>query len=208
MSLKDFLKSRVFLIQIAIALGIVIVVIFITLRWMAFTTNHGEEIIVPNLSKMTVEKAAETLEGLDLDYEVIDTVDFNADFAPYTVTEQDPFPSVGVKEGRKIYLKVNAGKYASIPVPDLMQKTHRQAILMLKSRGLEEGEITYEPYLAKDVVLEMKYKGRTLRPGDKVSKASKIDLVLGDGKTGYSEDTETDPATGIDENSDKEGDTE
>ena len=195
MSLKDFLKSRVFLIQIAIALGIVVVVIFITLQWMSATTHHGEEITVPNLSRMSVEKAAQTLENSDLDYEVIDTVEFNKDFPPYAVTEQDPLPSRGVKEGRKIYLKVNAGSYASIPVPDLMQKTYRQAVLMLKSRGLEEGEITYEPYLAKDVVLEMKQKGRVLKPGDKVSKASKVDLVLGDGKESYYEESEIEPAT-------------
>jgi hypothetical protein len=34
----------------------------------------------------------------------------------------------------------------------------------------------------KDMVLEMRYKGRNIKPGDKVLKSSKIDLVLGDGK--------------------------
>jgi hypothetical protein len=32
------------------------------------------------------------------------------------------------------------------------------------------------------MVLEMRYKGRNIKPGDKVLKSSKIDLVLGDGK--------------------------
>jgi hypothetical protein len=47
--------------------------------------------------------------------------------------------------------------------------------------GLEEGTITYVN-LGKDMVLEMRYKGRNIKPGDKVLKSSKIDLVLGDGK--------------------------
>jgi hypothetical protein len=34
----------------------------------------------------------------------------------------------------------------------------------------------------KDMVLEMRYKGRNIKPGDKVLKSSKIDLVLGDGR--------------------------
>jgi hypothetical protein len=43
------------------------------------------------------------------------------------------------------------------------------------------------PNLGKDMVLEMRYKGRNIKPGDKVLKSSKIDLVLGDGKMSYEE---------------------
>jgi hypothetical protein len=32
------------------------------------------------------------------------------------------------------------------------------------------------------MVLEMRFKGRNLKVGDRVLKSSKIDLVLGDGK--------------------------
>jgi hypothetical protein len=58
--------------------------------------------------------------------------------------------------------------------------------------GLEEGTITYVPNLGKDMVLEMRYKGRNIKPGDKVLKSSKIDLVLGDGKMSYEEEIGTD----------------
>jgi hypothetical protein len=58
----------------------------------------------------------------------------------------------------------------------------------LKALGLEEGTITYIPNLGKDMVLEMRYKGRSIKAGEKVLKASKIDLVLGDGKASYEED--------------------
>lgn len=185
MSLKNFLTSKVFFKQVIIALIIVIVAIFAVLYWLDFATNHGEEIPVPDLRKTTVEKAEQKLEDLDLEAVVLDTVDFNPQFPPYTITEQDPLANVTVKKDRKIYVKVNAGGYSSIIVPDLVQKSYRQAVPMLKSAGLAEGTKTYVPYLAKDVVLEMKQNGKTLKKGDKVLKASKIDLVLGDGKESY-----------------------
>ena len=195
MSLRNFLTSKVFFKQVLIALGIIAVVIFIMMQWLSYTTNHDQEIPVPNLSKMSVEKAGEALEAIDLEYIVLDTVDFKADFPPYTIVEQDPLPNVTVKQNRKVYIKVNAGKYTSVVIPDIIQKTYRQAVPTLKSAGLEEGKKTYKPYLAKDVVLEIWQNGKKLKAGDKVQKASKIDLVLGDGKTGFEEE-ETDSISG------------
>lgn len=187
MSLKNFLTSKIFFKQLAIAAGIIIVVVFLMMQWLSYTTDHGEEIPVPDLRKMTVEKAGEALEEKDLEYIILDTVDFRSEYPAYTIVEQDPLPKVGVKDGRKVYIKINAGKYSSVMVPDLVQKTYRQAVPNLKSAGLEEGKKTYKPYLAKDIVLEMWQDGKKLKAGDKVQKASKIDLVLGDGKTGYVE---------------------
>ena len=163
------------------------------LKWLDYTTNHGQEIPVPELKKMTVEKAGQTLEYLDLEYVVLDTLDYKPDFPPYSVVQQDPLPNVAVKENRKVYIKVNAGGYRSVKVPDLIQKTYRQAVPTLKSAGLEEGKKTYKPYLAKDIVLEMWQNGKKLKAGDKVLKASKIDFVLGDGKTGFDDSELADP---------------
>jgi len=191
MSLKNFLTSKTFFTQVLIAVLILIVVIFALLHWLDYTTNHDQKISVPNLAKMNVEDAGKKLEENDLEVIVLDTVDFNPEFPPYTITEQDPLAKANVKEGRKVYVKINAGSYSNIMVPDLIQKTLRQAEPMLKGAGLEIGEKTYVPYLAKDVVLEMKYKNKNLKAGDKVRKASKIDLVLGDGKTGYEEQDST-----------------
>ena len=192
MSLKNFLTSKVFLKQLGIAAVIVVVVAFAMMQWLSYTTNHGQEIPVPNLAKLSVEKAGQALEEQHLEYIILDTVDFRSEFPPYSVVEQDPLPKVNVKEGRKVYLKVNAGSYSAIKVPDLIQKTYRQAVPTLKSAGLEEGKKTYKPYLAKDIVLEMWQNGKKLKGGDKVQKASKIDLVLGDGKTGYEEPEQVD----------------
>ncbi|MNJ98196.1 PASTA domain protein [compost metagenome] len=187
MSLKDFLQSKVFFKQVIIALVIIIVIVFALMQYLSYATNHGQEIPVPDLRKMTVEKAQETLENIDLEYVVLDTVEFKADFPPYSVVQQDPLPKVNVKDGRKVYIKVNSAGYNKVEIPNLIQKTYRAAMPMLKSLGLEEGTKKYVPYLAKDVVLELRQNGKKLKAGDKVLKASKIDFVLGDGKTGFVE---------------------
>jgi len=188
MTLKDFLQSKVFFKQLAFAFLIVVVVIFGVLQYLDYATNHGEEIPVPDLRKMNLEKAEEALDAVDLEYVVLDTVDFKSDYPPFTIVQQDPLPKVNVKDGRKIYVKLNSAGYSNITIPDIIQKTYRAALPALKTVGLEEGKKTYKPYLAKDVVLEIWQNGKKLKKGDKVLKASKIDLVLGDGKAGYEEE--------------------
>lgn len=174
--------------QIIIALVITLIAIFGTLQWLSYTTNHGQEIPVPDLNKMTVENAKLALEESNLEYVILDTVDFRQEYPAYSIVQQDPLPNVTVKENRKVYVKVNAGGYNDVAVPELIQKTLRQAEPTIKSVGLALGEVTYKPYLAKDVVLEIRQNGKKIKAGDMVKKASKIDLVLGDGKTGYNED--------------------
>ncbi|MFC4816918.1 MULTISPECIES: PASTA domain-containing protein [unclassified Flavobacterium] len=188
MSWKRFLLSFTFFKQVALALLIVVACLFLFMYWIGFTTNHGQEITVPNLSKLTLEQAEEKLDELDLDYELLDTVDYNATFPELTIVQQDPRPGTKVKENRVIYVKINASGYAKVRLPDLVQKTYRQAVPTLKALGLEVGDTSYVPNLAKDMVLEMKINGSPVRAGQQVTKTTKVDLVLGDGKVGFDEE--------------------
>ena len=187
MSLRNYLNSRVFFGQALAALAILAVLGYFFVHWLTFTTDHGHEITVPNLAKLTEEQVEEKLDELDLDYVLLDSVDYNSDYPKFSVVEQDPLPGAKVKEGRKVYIKINASGFSSVRIPDLIQKTYREAVPTLKALGLEEGTITYIPNLGKDMVLEMRCKGRNLKVGDHVLKASKIDLVLGDGNESYIE---------------------
>jgi beta-lactam-binding protein with PASTA domain len=197
MSLKKYLTSRVFFGQVAIALAIIAVLGYLFMHWLTFTTDHGHEIAVPDLSKLTEEQVEDKLDELDLDYELLDSVDFRGDYPKYSVVEQDPIPGTKVKVGRKVYIKINSSGFSSVRIPDLIEKTYREAVPTLKALGLEEGTITYVPNLGKDMVLEMRYKGRNLKVGDRVLKASKIDLVLGDGKESYQEVEEVVDSTAV-----------
>lgn len=198
MSLGNYLKSRVFFGQAFAALAIIAVLAYLFMHWLTFTTDHGHEITVPNLAKLTEEQVEQKLDELDLDYVLLDSVDYNKDFPKFSVVEQDPLPGAKVKVGRKVYIKINASGFSSVKIPDLIQKTYREAVPTLKALGLEEGTITYIPNLGKDMVLEMRFKGRNIKAGDRVLKASKIDLVLGDGKESYAAEVDS-TAVPIDE---------
>jgi beta-lactam-binding protein with PASTA domain len=187
MTLRQYLTSRVFLVQMAIALCIIVAIGMIFAYWLDFTTNHGEEVTVPNLAKMKEEQVEEKLDALNLDYVILDSVDYRKEFPKYSVVEQDPIAGAKVKKDRKIYLKINSAGFTSVRVPDLIEKTYRQAAPTLEALGLKVGSLTYEPYLGKDMVLEMRMDGKKLKPGDKILKSSVIDLVLGDGKVGFEE---------------------
>jgi len=187
MGLRNFLTSKIFLIQVLIAAAIVGVLGYLFMHWLTFTTDHGNEIKVPNLSKLSELQVEEKLDELNLEYVLLDSVDFKKDYPKHTVVEQDPIAGAKVKEGRKIYIKINSSGFTTVRIPNLVEKTYRQAVPTLKSLGLEEGTITYKPYLGKDMVLEMRLNGKKLNPGDKVFKSSKIDLILGDGKVGFDE---------------------
>jgi beta-lactam-binding protein with PASTA domain len=185
MSLRNYLTSRVFFGQVAAAFGIIAVLAYFFIHWLTYTTDHGHEITVPNLARLTEEQVETKLDELDLDYVLLDSVEYNKNFPKFSVVEQDPLPGAKVKVGRKVYIKINASGFSSIKIPDLIQKTYREAVPTLRALGLEEGTITYIPNLGKDMVLEMRLNGRNLKAGDKVLKSSKIDLVLGDGKEVY-----------------------
>ena len=185
MSLQNYLKSRVFAIQVAAALAILGVLGFLFMHWLTYATNHGEVIVVPNLAKLNEDQVEEKLDKLNLDYVMLDTLDYNPDFPKNSVVEQDPLAGAQVKKGRKVYLKLNANSFVNVRIPNLIQNTYRQALPTLRAAGLNEGTITYVPNIGKDMVLEMKVNGKTVNAGDKVLKSTKIDLVLGDGKESY-----------------------
>lgn len=182
MSLGKYLSSRVFVAQMVAALALIAVLAFAFFHWITFITNHGDEITVPNLSNLTPEQIEDKLSELDLDFEIVDTVDYNPAFQKLTIVQQEPTAGSKVKGGRTIYVKLNAATFTMVAVPDLIEKTYRQAVPTLKAIGLQEGEITYVPYIGKDMVRKMMMNGKEIKPGTKVLKSSKIDLVLGDGK--------------------------
>jgi hypothetical protein len=57
------------------------------MHWLTFTTDHGNEITVPNLSKLTEEQVEEKDE-LDLDYVLLDSVNYKSDFPKFSVVSR------------------------------------------------------------------------------------------------------------------------
>jgi len=181
MSFLKFLKSKTFFKQIAIALVALAVIVFLALKWLNFTTNNGDFETVPDLTGKSLKVAQAELKENNLVMKIQDSANFNPDYAPKSVIEQNPKPNDKVKENRKIYLTLNPSGYRKIAVPDLRQRTLRQARPHLVQLGFKIGNITYIDNIGKDMVLQLKYKGKTIAPNAKLPKTSTIALVLGNG---------------------------
>ncbi len=182
MSFISFLKSKVFFKQFALAAVAIVVLCFIMLKWLNITTNHGNFKTVPDLTGKSIEVAKIDLEENDLVMKIQDSANFNPKYPRYSVIDQDPKPNKQVKENRKIYITLNPSGYRKIEVPtSIIGKTYRQAKPTIEALGFKIGKTTFVDDLGKDVVLGLKYKGKTITPNTKLSKTSVIDVVLGNG---------------------------
>ena len=194
MGFFKFIFSKTFLLQLVLAAVVVVIISFAMLQWLDYSTNHGQEIAVPDLSGLKLEEAEDVLNELALRAEILDSSNYNPDFPPHAIIEQVPDPGSSVKENRKIYLTLNPSGYRMVEIPKgLIRRTRREVEPTLRSIGFKIGEITYKPDIAKDV-LALKHKGETLEPGDKLKETSVIDLVVGDGKGSFEDpDAEENP---------------
>lgn len=181
MSIFRFLGSKTFLTQIIIAVVVLVALILLALQWLNITTNHGEFVTVPDLSKKTLNEVKETLGNADLRFEVLDSANFNPAYPRYSVIEQDPLEGRTVKRNRKIYLTINPSGYRDVSVPNIIQVTRRNAESMLRAVGLEVGRVEYIDEIGKDMVYYIQYQGKKIAPGDQFPKTTKIDLVCGNG---------------------------
>lgn len=206
MGLFRFIFSKTFLIQLVLAVIVLIALAFLTMQWLDYSTNQDQRIEVPDLAKMNLDVVEDRLDDLELDYEILDSANFNPEYPRYSVIDQAPAPGKFVKEDRKIYLTLNPSGFRKIEVPNnLIRKTRRQVEPTLRSLGFEIGEVSYKPDIAEDAVLELRHKGKLVEPGEKLMKTSVIDLVLGDGSGRYREtnedtlDVETETESEVDE---------
>ncbi|MGB5982172.1 MAG: PASTA domain-containing protein [Nonlabens sp.] len=188
--------TKTFWIQVLLAIFLVVALCFVYLFWLDWYTNHDQRIEVPSLERKTLSVADQELEELELRRKIIDSSSYNPDFPPRTIIEQDPRAGSFVKEDRQIYIKLNASGYGLVTVPNLVFKTKRQAVPTLEALGFKVGELTYKPDVSLDMVLEMNYKGREVKLGERLKKTSVIDLVLGDGNR--EEDIDEDSGIGMD----------
>lgn len=141
-------------------------------------TAHNKEIIVPDLSGMTVPEAGKYLSERGMRADVTDSV-FIKRMERGVVYRQNPGPGEKVKNGRRILLTINAVNPKRITMPNLVGYSLRQAKAELLSRGLYLGNLIYVEDIATNNVLKQLYRNREIKPGMPVESESMIDLVVG-----------------------------
>jgi beta-lactam-binding protein with PASTA domain len=180
MSLKEFLLSKVFVKNLALAVALVVGILMILLIWFNIYTRHGQARPVPNFYGLTLEQTAKLAKKNKLKYQVIDSV-YTTVVPSGCVAEQNPGPGFKVKKRRNILLTINAFNPEIVEVPNLVGLPKRQAIALIRSSGFEAGELRYIPDLSVDFVIKQLHNGKEVAEGDSIQKGSVIDLVLGKG---------------------------
>jgi beta-lactam-binding protein with PASTA domain len=166
--------------NVLIAIGIFVALFWIALIAVDFYTHHGESEVIPDLRGSYVEEAEVMLAKHGLYPQVIDSVYIRGKKLG-TIIEQIPPANSTVKRDRPIYLIINSSQVRQVALPDVSDVSYRQADAMLKSIGLNVASVEYAPSEYKDLVSDVKYRGRSILPGTRVPEGSSLVLVVGSG---------------------------
>ena len=155
-------------------------ILYGTLVFLRHYTHHGEALIVPDVTNLTLEEAGNLLRAQKMRWQLSDSV-YIASYKPGAVVNQNPEAGSKVKENRNIFLVINALAPEKVKMPNVVDLSYRQAKATLESQGLTVGELFYVPHMAENYVLKQQYRGQDIRRGTEIVKGSVIDLVLGQG---------------------------
>jgi eukaryotic-like serine/threonine-protein kinase len=180
MSFKNFILSKVFLKNLGFAIIIVVGVVIMILIWMNFYTRHGQARPVPDFHGLTMEQTIKLAKKSRLRFHVIDSI-YTTAVPRGCIAEQNPKPGFKVKKWRNVVLTINAFHPEMVAMPNLIDLSKRQALLLIESSGLEIGQLRYRPDLSIDFVIDQLYNGKNIPEGDSIQKGSVVDLVLGKG---------------------------
>lgn len=171
---KVFLHIGIMII-VAVAIG------WLAMLWLDVWTRHDDTITVPPVKTLSYGEAAARLDQHGLVAVLSDSV-YDKSTRPGTVIDQNPKVGTIVKEGREIYLTINAFSQKMVSLPTLTDISLRQAKSILE--GLEIKKVVEKrvPSDFKDLVLAVRYKGTRLSPGARVPVNATIELEVGEGK--------------------------
>lgn len=175
-----FFKQHPIIATLLEIMVVAVILCTILIFWLDSYTRHGTATIVPSVRYLTVAEASDILSRKGFRCEVIDSL-FNDRVAPGVVVEQTPDAESRVKEGRIIYLTINAFSPKKVTMPSLIDGSARQAQAILRALGFDNVRIEYEPSPYKDLVLDVLCNGRQVESGEKIPMTSHITLIVGMG---------------------------
>lgn len=180
---SSFKDSKLGIVSINILIAIIVAAILLIglIIGLRLYTQHGEEIVVPNITNLYVEEAKiiATSEGLQI--MVIDST-YSTKVPLGTLVEQNPKAGSKVKHGRTIYVIQNARFRRPVILPELRDLSLRQAETTINTLGLKINDIVYEPSAYKNILLDVHYNGNTIEAGTRLEEGDAITLIVGKGQ--------------------------
>lgn len=149
-------------------------------------TQHGEEVIIPDLQNKNLTIAEHELGALNLNVCVSDT-GYVKKLEPGCILDQIPEAGTKAKAGHTIYVIINSSTSPNITIPDIIDNSSlREAEAKLRALGfkLEPAKLISGE---KDWVYGLEYNGRELMAGEKVPAGKVLRVIVGDGSTNLDE---------------------
>ena len=176
---EPFMRMPIVL-HVLLIVGVLCLLSAITLQALKGYTLHNQAIVVPDVKGLQLEEASTFFENNDLRYTVIDSV-YTKDVPPGAIYELVPGAGSRVKEGRIIFVTLNARTVQTASVPDVADLSFRQAYALLQSKGFTSIDILYVPGRYRDLALSVELRGQPLKPGERVPIAAQLVLKVSDG---------------------------
>jgi len=155
-------------------------IVALTWLFLKLYTNHGEEILVPNVVNMNIDQASKELSKSNLNFKLIDSTFVKGKEG--LIYAQIPKDSSKVKSEREIYLKIYRTIPPQKPVKFKVGEPLEIARTKLLSKGFEV-ETKYQAGEFNNVVLGAYHGENELSNGDMVGMGEKIRLIVSEKKT-------------------------
>lgn len=166
-----------FVFSLILAILIVVGLIYGTLVWLDSYTRHNEAVVVPDVKGLTMDKAVPFFESKGIHYTVIDSV-FSKEVSPGAIVEIVPAAGSKVKEGRVVFVTINAKTSQMGIIPEVEDLSYRQANALLTSVGFTSIEVRYVAGDYKDLTKAVEYNGKVLQKGQQVPLSAHLVLIV------------------------------
>jgi beta-lactam-binding protein with PASTA domain len=135
--------------------------------------GRGDVVIVPDLSGLSLKLAEERCADAGLNVMVVGNR-YSDEVPEGYIIGQDPAPAGGLKGGRAIRVMVSSGCKMEV-VPDLVNKSLRQAELLIESAKLSRGRVVriFDHQEGQNLVIST-----SPAPGCEVPRSSPVDILL------------------------------
>lgn len=177
-SFISYLRSKQFFINLALIIAVIFLIIFATLKFLSSYTNHGQYVEVPQFTGKKVTSLPEFIKDKKVAYQVIDSV-YDPGEKPGIVLRQDPEANTKVKHNRTVYLYVTGLVPPSVIMPKLIDRSERQARLIIETYGLKFGRVELKAADCNGCVLAAVVNGKEITPGTGIKKGSVVNIVVG-----------------------------
>lgn len=187
-SIKRFPKKHPIIFHLLLIVIAFLIIVNVTLFAIDSFTGHGIYAVVPDVKGKTLNEAVVELEKSGFKWEIADSAYSNT-YAPGVILDQEPKAESRIKPLRTIYLIRNAVLPREVALPMVVDMSYRQGMAMLQGLGFNEINVKTVSSPYKDLILEIKANGKTVKNGTRVPLNTKIEMSIGSGVEEIIEDS-------------------